>query len=110
MVIHRHSPLRQRPKRPGIPNDVAAAVILRDMAVAGGCVPKYLGAPGVCRDQWGTEHDRRERLTFGHVREHSGGMRRSEARWLVLGCWGHGVQGWELSHVVELRDYLAARG
>lgn len=107
-MLRRHAPIRRRPKRNPIPNDVAAAVILRDMNVAGGCVPKYLGAPGPCRDQWNQEHDPRERLTFGHVREHSGGQRRSEARWLVLACWNHGVQGWELAHVGELRDYLAS--
>lgn len=98
----------RRARRAGIHDDVATAVILRDMNVAGGCVPKYLGAPGPCRDQWGTEHDPRERLTFGHVREHSGGQRRSEVRWLVLACYGHGVQSWELAHVEELRGYLAS--
>lgn len=88
---------------------VAAEVLERDLRVAGGCVPKYLGAPGPCKDRWGyvVKPDDRHGLTIGHVREHSGGTRRSVPRWLVAGCWFHGVQGWELAHVRELRQYLS---
>jgi hypothetical protein len=87
--------------------EVAEAVFARDLAVAGGCVPRYLGAPGPCADRWGEVHLPNVRLTLNHVREHSGGKRRSEVRWLVSGCWRHNVQGWELAHVQQLRDYLA---
>ena len=94
---------------PRVTAQVAAEVFARDLRIAGGCVPKYLGAPGPCRDRWGNvvRPDARPILTIGHVREHSGGQRRSVPRWLISSCWGHGVQSWELSHVAELREYLA---
>lgn len=90
-----------------VTHQVAAEVLARDLRVAGGCVMKFLGAPGECRNKWGEIHPPHLQLTMGHVREHAGGMRRSEVRWLVAGCWFHGVQGWELGHTQELRDYLA---
>lgn len=95
-------------KRDPVTHQVAAEVIERDLREAGGCVPKHLGAPGDCRDRWGNivRPDARETLTIGHVREHSGGMRRSVPRWLIAGCSGHGVQGWELRNVEKLREYL----
>ena len=102
---------------PRVTPQVAAEVFERDIRIAGGCVPKYLGAPGDCRDKWGTivrpeatpfaDRWATPTLTIGHVREHSGGQRRSIPRWLISACWGHGVQGWELAHTQELRDYLA---
>jgi len=118
---HRIVTLHRGPRKDPVTAQVAAQVIERDIRIAGGCVPKYLGAPGDCRDRWGiiVRPDAREALipygdawphgalTLGHLREHSGGMRRSEPRWLFAGCWGHGVQSWELSHVDELRAYLA---
>lgn len=101
--------LRRHPKADPVTPQVAEEVIERDLRIAGGCVPAYLGAPGDCRNRWGIVvlPYAREALTLGHVREHSGGIRRSIPRWLVTACWGHGVQGWELSHVEDLRAYLA---
>lgn len=121
-VLARHVPLRRRmplvastkglrrkPKADPVTPQVAAEVFERDLRIAGGCVPRYLGAPGDCRDRWGNVvfPHAREALTLNHVREHEGGMRRSVPRWLNAGCWFHNVQGWELAHVEELREYLA---
>lgn len=105
VALHNH-------RKPGIPAQVVAEVIERDLRVAGGCVMRFLGAPGDCRDRWRNivRPDAREALTMGHVREHPGGERRSVPRWLVSGCWGHGVQSWELANVDKLRKYLEEHG
>jgi len=114
------TPIKRRPRRDPVTAQVAAEVFERDIRIAGGCVPKYLGAPGDCKDRWGAivRTDTRGELipfedrwatpvlTIGHVREHSGGQRRSVPRWLISACWGHGVQSWELAHTAELRAYL----
>lgn len=110
MTLIRRTPLKRPRKKDSPTAQVIAEVAERDIRIAGGCVPKYLGAPGDCKDRWGhiTRPDARETMTFNHVREHSGGMRRSEVRWMNAGCSFHNVQGWELGHTAELRDYLAA--
>lgn len=115
MTLTRHVPLkrsampRRHAKADPVTPQVAEEVFERDLRIAGGCVPAYLGAPGDCRDRWQNivRPDASEALTLNHVREHSGGERRSVPRWLTTGCWGHSVQGWELSHVEDLRAYLA---
>lgn len=106
-IIRRRSVTLNRGRKDPVTAQVAAEVLARDLRIAGGCVPKYLDAPGECRNKWGEIHPAHLQLTLGHVREFSGGQRRSEYRWLVAACWFHGVQGWELVHTQDLRDYLA---
>ena len=76
---------------PRVTAKVADAVIERDIRVAGGCVPKYLGAEGECADQFGNPVNPRNRLSLrlNHVRQFAGGARRSEVRWMNAGCWRH---------------------
>lgn len=87
------------------------AVMVRD----GGCVPAlYLRAPGFCRNRWGRSTDahdlRPEAITLMHVHDGStarmGRRADSDLDHCAAGCWGHGVQGWELGHLAELQAYL----
>lgn len=110
VALTRRTPFRVKPKIDHVTPQVRAEVIARDLRIAGGCVAPFLDATaGECKDRWGNlvRPYAVHALTLNHVREHSGGERRSQPRWLITLCWGHGVQSWELRHVEEQRRYLA---
>lgn len=100
---------KPKPAEMRVSPQVAEEVFARDLRISGGCVaPKIDPLAGECRDMWGNFvlPSARAAWTIGHVREFSGGERRSVPRWLVTTCWGHGVQSWELRNTQRLRDYL----
>ncbi len=88
----------------------------RDVAVAGGCVARYLGAPGGCRNVWGDPaydslgNPLRSAMQADHVHDGGGsvmGLRApSDLAHLVLLCAYH-HETWARSHRTEERQYLA---
>ena len=90
--------------------ELVATIRIRD----GECIPALLGAPGGCRDQWGSPIPLRGRyapshLQVMHVKEQPrlGVRAPSDPAHCVLGCDFH-HDGWGTSRagLAELRAYL----
>lgn len=87
----------------------------RDVAVAGGCVAKYLGAPDACRNVFGDPatdslgNPLRSAMTVDHIPEGYTAMGKrapSDMGHLILACYHHHLDGWTQTHRPEIREYL----
>ena len=111
----KRTPLRRKPQDDAVSEALWNAVWIRDVAVAGGCVARHLGAPGECRNVWGDPandsmgNPLRSAMTVDHVPEGYSTMGKrapSDMSHLVLTCYAHHLGGWSTSHRPELREYL----
>jgi hypothetical protein len=110
-MIGRRVPLRAKRKADPVTPAVHAAVLVRDMRLAGGCVPAFLDPNHGCRDRWGNPHapDRLDILTLDHVQEGYGRMgKRASSRPenLVSACYFAHLGGWNTANRPLLREYL----
>ncbi len=111
----RRSAPRRKPQSDPVTPETWEQVWRRDVAVAGGCVAKYLGAPGECRNVWGDPaydslgNPLRSAMQADHV--HDGGSAMglraaSTPAHLVLLCAYH-HETWARGHRTEERTYLS---
>ena len=111
----KRSPLKSRRQQDPVTPELWESVWRRDCAVADGCVARYLGAPGTCKNVWGDPaydsmgHPIRSAMQVDHVHEgYTTAAKRapSDMRHLVTLCAFH-HESWARGHRVDEREYLA---
>lgn len=111
----KRSPIKSRRQQDPVGVDLWESVWRRDCAVADGCVARYLGAPGACKNVWGDpardsmDRPLRSAHQVDHVHEDGSAMAlraKSDMQHLVTLCASH-HESWARGHRTEERRYLA---